>query len=188
MLHSLKQPADSQKLQTHSRLTPASILAKTNGREVKDQVVNAPMNDWRCKQSCWKKLKLWLRNGVQIRSWDAVPELKNGIVTLAEASLMKSCVGLSCGKAIVREDIEDWWFSRGNFRCECVQSEDVIFAGITSLKRKYVGSKHTMFYTSWLVSTPAGDWLIVLRCKAWLPRFSLYNHLHGWLQTNMKHV
>jgi hypothetical protein len=36
-----------------------------------------------------------------------VPELKNGIVTLAEASLMKSCVGLSCGKAIVREDIED---------------------------------------------------------------------------------
>ena len=45
MLHSLKQPADSQKLQTHSRLTPASILAKTNGREVKDQVVNAPMND-----------------------------------------------------------------------------------------------------------------------------------------------
>lgn len=61
----------------NSRLTPASILAKTNGREVKDQVVNAPMNDWRCKQSTvGRSWILWLRNGVQIRSWDAVPELK----------------------------------------------------------------------------------------------------------------
>ena len=100
---------------------------------------------------------------------------------------MKGCVGLSCGKAIVREDIEDWWFSRGNFRCECVQSEDVICAGITSLKRKYVGSKHTMFYASWLVSTPAGDWLIVLWCKAWLPRIgSSFSSLQSlaWLTTD----
>lgn len=44
-----------------------------------------------------------------------------------------------------------------------------------------------MFYASWLVSTPAGDWLIVLRCKAWLPRIgSSFSSLQSlaWLTTD----